>query len=148
MHPYDGRVVSNFILQALANEDITIYGDGSQTRSFCYVGDLIDGMVRMMNGPDNFVGPVNLGNPDELTIRQLAELTIELTGSQSKIVHEPPPADDPTQRRPDIRLVRQKLDWQPTVPLRDGLTRTIEYFRSIDLEHYHKPTDATPKNAS
>ena len=148
MHPYDGRVVSNFILQALANEDITIYGDGSQTRSFCYVGDLIDGMVRMMNGPDNFIGPVNLGNPDELTIRQLAELTIELTGSKSKIVHEPPPADDPTQRRPDIRLVRQKLDWQPTVPLRDGLTRTIEYFRSIDLGHYHKPTDATPKNAS
>lgn len=140
MHPYDGRVVSNFILQALHNQDITIYGDGNQTRSFCYVDDMIEGIIRMMNGPDDFIGPVNLGNPDEFTIRQLAELVIELTGSRSRIVYLPPLADDPVQRRPDITLARKHLNWEPTVPLREGLQRTIEYFRRLDLRHFRRPT--------
>jgi UDP-glucuronate decarboxylase len=140
MHPYDGRVVSNFIRQALAGEEITIFGDGSQTRSFCYRDDLVDGMIRMMNGPDDFVGPVNLGNPDEFTMLELAALVLELTGSKSKIVHRPLPADDPTQRRPEISLAAARLGWAPTVRLREGLTRTIEWFRGIDLRQYRAPT--------
>ena len=120
MHPFDGRVVSNFIRQALAGRDITIFGDGTQTRSFCYRDDLVEGLIRMMNTPD-LVGPINLGNPVEFTIRQLAELVIELTGSRSKIVYEPLPADDPTRRRPDISLARTRLNWTPAVPLREGL---------------------------
>ena len=141
MHPYDGRVVSNFILQALAGEDITVYGDGGQTRSFCYVDDLIDGILAMMSGPDDFVGPVNLGNPGEFTIRELAGIIIEMTGSNSRIIEKPLPIDDPTQRRPDIDLAKQKLGWEPKVALRDGLARTIEYFRELDLSRYHRPTD-------
>ena len=128
MHPNDGRVVSNFILQALQDQDITIYGDGSQTRSFCYRDDLVDAMIRMMDTPDDVTGPVNIGNPGEFTIRQLAELIIELTGSRSRIVCEPLPADDPKQRRPDISKARELLHWEPRTPLRDGLMKTIEYF--------------------
>ena len=143
MHPYDGRVVSNFILQALAGQDITIYGDGSQTRSFCYVDDLIEGLIRMMNGPDEFIGPVNLGNPDEFTIKQLAELAVRLTGSRSKLVHRSLPADDPTQRRPDISLARRELEWQPQVSLREGLEQTIDYFRTIDPAEFRRPTEHT-----
>lgn len=127
----DGRVVSNFIVQALRGEDITIYGDGNQTRSFCYVDDLIEGMVRVMNSRDGFTGPVNIGNPGEFTIRQLAEMVIELTGSKSKLVYEPLPADDPVQRKPDISLAKKELDWGPTIPLREGLVKTIDYFRSV-----------------
>ncbi|MEZ6193901.1 MAG: UDP-glucuronic acid decarboxylase family protein [Phycisphaerales bacterium] len=148
MHPYDGRVVSNFILQALRNEDITLYGDGSQTRSFCYVDDLVEGFIRMMNGPDDFIGPVNLGNPDEFTIKELAEIVIELTGSKSKLTYLPLPNDDPTQRQPDISLARKHLDWQPTVKLRDGLVKTINYFKSIDLNSFRQPTDHTAHKSS
>ncbi len=148
MHPYDGRVVSNFILQALAGEDITVYGDGSQTRSFCFVDDLVDAMILMMAGPDDFVGPVNIGNPGEFTIRQLAEMVIEMTGSRSKIIEMPLPADDPTQRKPDISLAREKLGWEPRVALRDGLAKTIEYFQSLDLSLYRKPTDHTAHKSS
>jgi len=148
MHPYDGRVVSNFILQALAGEDITLYGDGSQTRSFCYADDLIQGFILMMNGSDDFVGPVNLGNPSEFTIKELAELIIELTGSSSGIVHRPLPADDPTQRRPDITLAKQHLGWEPKVSVRDGLAKTIDYFKSIDLRKFRKPTDHTAHKSS
>ncbi|MCA9188437.1 MAG: UDP-glucuronic acid decarboxylase family protein [Pirellulaceae bacterium] len=140
MHPFDGRVVSNFIRQALAGEDITIFGDGSQTRSFCYRDDLIEGMIRMMNAPDAFCGPVNLGNPDEFTIKELAELVIELTEAKSKLVYEPLPTDDPTRRQPDISLALQQLQWQPTIRLRDGLKRTIDWFRSIEIEEYRPPT--------
>lgn len=140
MHPYDGRVVSNFIRQALRGEDITIFGDGAQSRSFCFVDDLVSGLVRLMNSPDDFVGPVNLGNPEEFTIRQLAELCIELTGSKSKIVKRPAPADDPRQRQPDITLAKSRLEWQPTVGLRDGLQRTIAWFRSIRFEDFRAPT--------
>jgi UDP-glucuronate decarboxylase len=140
MHPFDGRVVSNFIRQALAGEDITIFGDGSQTRSFCYRDDLVEGMLRMMSGPDDFVGPVNLGNPGEFTILELARLVIELTGAKSKLVYKPLPADDPLQRQPDITLARQRLSWEPSVPLREGLVKTIEWFRSIDMRHYRAPT--------
>jgi len=131
MHPNDGRVVSNFIVQALRGEDITIYGDGRQTRSFQYVDDLIEGMVRMMATPADFPGPINIGNPEEYTIKQLAELVIELTGSASKLVARPLPQDDPRQRRPDIGLARQVLKWEPTVNVRVGLQRTIDYFRTI-----------------
>ncbi|MCJ7684458.1 MAG: SDR family oxidoreductase [Desulfobacteraceae bacterium] len=131
MHPNDGRVVSNFIVQALTNQDITVYGDGSQTRSFCYVDDLIEGLIRMMNGPDDFVGPVNLGNPTEFTILDLAEKTIRLTGSKSKIIFKPLPQDDPLQRRPDITLAKEKLQWEPSIDVEKGLNKTIEYFRSI-----------------
>ena len=127
MHPNDGRVVSNFIVQALQGEDITLYGDGSQTRSFCFVDDLVEGFIRLM-GQDAVIGPVNLGNPNEFTIRQLAELTIEMTGSRSKLIELPLPADDPKQRQPDIGLARQALGWEPTVQLRDGLAKTIAYF--------------------
>jgi len=140
MHPYDGRVVSNFIQQALNKQDLTIFGDGSQTRSFCYRDDLIEGMIRMMDGPDEFIGPVNLGNPGEFTVRELAELVLELTDSKSKIIEKPLPADDPKQRKPDITLAKKWLKWEPTVPLRDGLAKTIEWFRSIDLHHYRPPT--------
>jgi UDP-glucuronate decarboxylase len=128
MLPDDGRVVSNFIVQALQGNDITVYGKGSQTRSFCYVNDLVDGMVRMMDS-ENFIGPVNLGNPEEYTILQLAEKIVSMTGSKSKIVHKPLPSDDPTQRRPDITVAGEKLGWKPKVSVDDGLQRTIEYFR-------------------
>ena len=148
MHPYDGRVVSNFIIQALAGQDITIYGSGQQTRSFCYVDDLVEGIIRMMNGPDSFIGPVNLGNPGEFTIKQLAERVIELTGAKSKLVSLPLPADDPTQRKPDITLARQHLQWEPQVALRQGLAKTIEYFRGLDLRKFRRPTDHTAHKSS
>ena len=131
MHPNDGRVVSNFILQALQGKDITIYGDGSQTRSFCYRDDLIDGMMRMMATPDEVAGPINIGNPEEFTILQLAETIIELTDSKSEIVRRPLPADDPRQRRPDIARARELLRGQPSTPLREGLSRTIAYFDEL-----------------
>ncbi len=140
MHPYDGRVVSNFIRQALTGKDITIFGNGDQTRAFCYRDDLVEGIKRMMNCKDDFIGPVNIGNPGEFTIRELAELVIELTGVSSKLVMKPLPADDPTRRRPDISLAKAKLDWQPKIPLREGLTKTIDWFKSIDLSHYRPPT--------
>jgi len=129
MHPNDGRVVSNFIVQALRGEDLTVYGDGAQTRSFCYVDDLIEGFVRLMN-QDKTVGPVNIGNPGEFTMLQLAELTLKLVGGSSKIVHKPLPTDDPKQRRPDITLAQSVLKWQPTVELEEGLQRTIAYFKT------------------
>ncbi|MEX2092042.1 MAG: UDP-glucuronic acid decarboxylase family protein [Pirellulales bacterium] len=140
MHPYDGRVVSNFIRQALQGEDITIFGDGSQTRSFCYRDDLVEGILRMMNGPDDFHGPVNLGNQGEFTILELAKLVIEQTGSRSKIVHRPLPQDDPTRRQPDITLARKHLGWEPKVPLQEGLQKTIDWFRSIKWDEYRAPT--------
>jgi len=127
----DGRVVSNFIVQALRGEDITIYGDGSQTRSFCYVDDLITGMIAVMNSEDGFTGPVNIGNPGEFTMLELAEMVIRLTRSNSQIVYRDLPADDPTQRKPDITLAQEKLGWSPTIPLEEGLTYTIRYFRNI-----------------
>jgi UDP-glucuronate decarboxylase len=129
MHPADGRVVSNFIMQALGGEAITIYGDGGQTRSFCYVDDLIDGLVRLADSPTEITGPINLGNPTEFTIRELAETIIDMTGSQSPIVEKPLPADDPRQRQPDIEKARSLLGWEPTIALRDGLEKTIAYFR-------------------
>lgn len=129
MHPADGRVVSNFIVQALKNEPISIYGDGRQTRSFCYVDDLIAGMMALMETGDEVTGPINVGNPGEFTIRELATKVIELTGSKSEIIQHPLPADDPKQRRPNISLAQKVLGWQPTVPLEDGLRRTIDYFR-------------------
>ncbi len=131
MHPNDGRVVSNFIVQALKNEDITIYGDGSQTRSFCYVDDMVTAFIALMNSGDEMTGPVNLGNPDEFSILELARKVIAMTGSRSSIVFLPLPADDPQQRRPDISLAQKALHWEPTIRLEAGLTRTIEYFRSI-----------------
>jgi UDP-glucuronate decarboxylase len=140
MHPYDGRVVTNFIRQALQGEDITLFGDGMQTRSFCYVDDLVEVIIRMMNGPDDFPGPVNIGNQGEFTIKQLAELVIELTGSKSKLVHKPLPADDPTQRKPDITLARTKLGWEPKVALRDGLVKTIDSMRKLKWEDWRPPT--------
>lgn len=129
MLPNDGRVVSNFVLQALNNEDITIYGDGKQTRSFQYIDDLIEGMIRMMETEDDFTGPVNLGNPNEFSIQELAEKIIAMTGSSSKIVFKSLPNDDPKQRQPDITLARKKLGWEPTIELEDGLSRMIEYFK-------------------
>lgn len=131
MHPDDGRVVSNFIVQALKNEDITVYGNGMQTRSFCYIDDLVDGMVRMMNTEKGFTGPVNLGNPREFTILELAEMVIAMTGSRSRIVFKPLPEDDPKQRKPVIDLAEEKLGWTPKVQLEDGLKRTIEYFGRV-----------------
>ena len=128
MHPNDGRVVSNFIVQALSNQDITIYGEGNQTRSFCYVDDLVDGFMRLMETSPDVTGPINLGNPAEFTIRELAELVIKLTGSSSKMIFRPLPQDDPRQRCPDISKARELLDWKPTVALRDGLVKTISYF--------------------
>ena len=140
MHPFDGRVVSNFIRQALAGQDLTIFGDGGQTRSFCYRDDLVAGLIAMMECEPGFTGPVNLGNPDEFSIRELAEIVIELTESKSQLVFESLPADDPTRRRPDITLAKQRLEWQPTVPLREGLQKTVAWFRTIDIEHYRPPT--------
>ena len=140
MHPFDGRVVSNFIRQALAGEDITIFGDGQQSRSFCYVDDLVEGIIRMMNGPDDFVGPVNLGNPTEFTIKQLAEMVIELTRAPSKLIYGPLPEDDPTQRQPVIDLAKEKLGWVPHVELREGLEATIDYFKSINVDEFRAPT--------
>ena len=131
MLPNDGRVVANFIIQALNNEDITIYGDGKQTRSFQYIDDLIEGMVRMMDTEDDFTGPINIGNPNEFPVLELAERVIRMTGSTSKIVFKPLPTDDPKQRQPDIKLAKEKLGWQPTVELEDGLKRMIEYFKNV-----------------
>lgn len=141
MHPYDGRVVSNFIRQALKGEPITLYGDGSQTRSFCFVSDLIDGMLAMMNSEAGFTGPVNLGNPHEFTIRELADAVVRLSGSSSSVeVTRALPEDDPLQRRPDISLAKQALSWEPHVQLNEGLKQTIDFFRSIDLANYRAPT--------
>jgi UDP-glucuronate decarboxylase len=131
MHPNDGRVVSNFVLQALNNRDITVFGDGSQSRSFCFVDDMIDGLIRMMSAPNDFTGPVNIGNPNEFSIRELAEKVIGLTGSTSKIIFRPLPEDDPMQRRPNIDLARAKLGWEPKIQLQEGLKRTIAYFRNF-----------------
>jgi len=131
MHPNDGRVISNFIVQALRGEEITIYGDGSHTRSFCYVDDLIDGIVRLMRSPPDFIGPVNLGKPTESTILELAEAIVRLTGSRSKLTFKPLPSDDPMRRCPDIALAKARLDWKPAVPLEDGLKETIAYFRAL-----------------
>ena len=140
MHPFDGRVVSNFIRQALGNEPITIFGQGEQTRSFCYRDDLVQGMMAMMNNETDFIGPVNIGNPNEVTIRELAEQVINLSGSRSELIFQPLPSDDPTRRRPDIELAKDRLGWQPEIMLQEGLTRTIEWFRSIDLSEYRPPT--------
>jgi len=131
MHPNDGRVVSNFIVQALKNQEITVYGDGSQTRSFCYSDDMIEGILQMMNGPDDFIGPINLGNPYESGILQLAELIIKLIGSRSKIIFKQLPQDDPLHRQPDITLAKERFNWRPKIDLDEGLKRTIEYFRTI-----------------
>ncbi|MBN1276864.1 MAG: SDR family oxidoreductase [Deltaproteobacteria bacterium] len=131
VHPDDGRVISTFIVQALKNRDITVFGEGTQTRSFCYVDDMIEGLVKMMNSPDDFIGPVNLGNPIEFRILDLARVIIRLTGSKSRIVFEPLPVDDPLQRQPDITLAKQRLGWQPYTDLESGLKKTIEYFRDI-----------------
>ncbi|MBM00065.1 MAG: UDP-glucuronic acid decarboxylase family protein [Pirellulaceae bacterium] len=140
MHPFDGRVVSNFIRQALDNQPLTIFGDGSQTRSFCYRDDLLQAMILMMENDSGFTGPVNIGNPAEFTIRQLAELIIELTGSSSEIIEGELPVDDPTRRQPDIRLAQEHLQWEPKISLREGLEKTIAWFKTIDLAHYHPPT--------
>ena len=140
MHPFDGRVVSNFALQAIQGEEITIYGDGSQTRSFCYVDDLVEGLVRLMGHDGDPLGPVNLGNPEEFTIRELAELVVERAGSDSTIRFVRLPSDDPMRRRPDIGLATRSLGWTPKVALRDGLEPTIAYFRSLDLESFRHPT--------
>ncbi|NCT08511.1 MAG: SDR family oxidoreductase [Flavobacteriia bacterium] len=131
MHPNDGRVVSNFIVQALKNHDITVYGEGQQTRSFQYVDDLVEGMIRMMASPNHFIGPVNMGNPNEFTILELAEKVIKLTGSKSKIVYKPAPSDDPMMRQPDISIAKKELDWAPKIELEEGLIKTIEFFKSI-----------------
>jgi UDP-glucuronate decarboxylase len=138
-HPNDGRVVSNFIVQALLGSDITVFGDGRQTRSFCYVDDLIDGLVRLMNSPDDVTGPINIGNPKEFTILELASLVIELTGSRSRIVHRPRPQDDPRQRRPDISKANDLLEWAPQTPLREGLTKTIAYFEDLLKDETVRP---------
>lgn len=140
MHPFDGRVVSNFIRQALTGQDITIFGDGSQTRSFCYRDDLVEGIIRLMEGGDDFIGPVNIGNPGEFTVKELAELVIELTGAKSKIVYHPLPQDDPTRRQPDITLAKTHLKWEPKVPLREGLQKTIDWFKTIRVDDYRPPT--------
>ena len=140
MRPDDGRVVSNFIVQALRNEPVTLYGDGSQSRSFCFIDDLVDGLVRLMNSPDDVIGPINIGNPDEFTIKELAERVIGLTGSRSPIILKPLPSDDPRQRQPDITLARKALGWNPTIGLEEGLKKTIAYFEELlrsppDLAH-------------
>lgn len=131
MHPNDGRVVSNFIMQALRGEDITLYGDGEQTRSFCYVDDLVEGLIRLMESPEGVTGPINLGNPGEFTIKELAEHVIDLTGSSSKMIHKPLPQDDPKQRQPNINRAKDSLEWEPKVALREGLTKTISYFDDL-----------------
>jgi UDP-glucuronate decarboxylase len=136
MHPNDGRVVSNFIVQALRDEPITIYGDGKQTRSFCYVDDLVEAFIRLMDTPDEFTGPVNLGNPSEFTILELAQKVIDLIGSKSGIVHKPLPTDDPKQRQPDIALARSHMGWTPSTRLEDGLVRTVDYFSRL-IGHNH-----------
>jgi UDP-glucuronate decarboxylase len=133
MHPQDGRVVSNFIVQALKGENITIYGDGQQSRSFCYVDDLIEGMLRLMDSPADFAGPVNIGNPVEFTMLELAENVIRLVGGKSNLTYHPLPSDDPRQRQPNITLAKEELDWQPKVSLEDGLKETIDYFRKVVL---------------
>eukprot|EP00656_Telonema_subtile_P045332 TRINITY_DN5158_c0_g1_i1.p1 TRINITY_DN5158_c0_g1~~TRINITY_DN5158_c0_g1_i1.p1 ORF type:complete len:363 (+),score=74.69 TRINITY_DN5158_c0_g1_i1:175-1263(+) len=143
MHPHDGRVISNFIMQALAGDDITLYGDGSQTRSFCFVSDQVDGLIKMMNNPNAHPGPINIGNPNEFTIRELAALCIELTGSKSQLIQLPLPGDDPKQRCPDITLARKELDWEPSVQLREGLEKTIAYFAALDKSKFKKPTSQT-----
>lgn len=139
MHPNDGRVVSNFIVQALKNKDITVYGDGSQTRSFCYIDDLVEGLVRLMDSKRDIVGPVNLGNPTEFTIRRLAEMVIDLTGSTSRIIHRPLPQDDPRQRQPDISKAQELLGWQPALPLAEGLTKTVAYFEDLLTKNVELP---------
>ncbi|MGH7131080.1 MAG: UDP-glucuronic acid decarboxylase family protein [Phycisphaerales bacterium] len=141
MHPFDGRVVSNFIRQALGGDEISMFGDGKQTRSFCYCDDLIDVIIRMMESDKDFVGPVNIGNPTEFTIMQLAQLVAELVGNKNiRFTHKPLPQDDPLQRQPDITLAKAKLGWEPKIPLRDGLQRTINYFKSIDMAAFRAPT--------
>ncbi len=140
MHPNDGRVISNFIMQALMNKPLTLYGDGLQTRSFCYRDDLVDGMIKLMNAPDHISMPVNMGNPKEFTIKELAELVLELTGSKSRIIREPLPQDDPLQRKPDISRASEHLGWQPTTELRDGLIKTIQYFEDLLSKHPHAET--------
>ncbi len=140
MHPFDGRVVSNFIRQAIQCQPITIFGDGDQTRSFCYRNDLVEGIFRLMNNENNFIGPVNIGNPGEFTIRELAELVIELTGNNVALEKRPLPPDDPCRRRPDITLAKSNLNWEPQISLREGLQKTIDWFRSIDFDHYRPPT--------
>jgi UDP-glucuronate decarboxylase len=147
MHPNDGRVVSNFIVQALKGEDITIYGDGSQTRAFCYVDDLVEAMLRMMNTEPRITGPVNIGNPGEFSIRELADLVIELTGTKSKIAAKPLPPDDPKQRRPDISLAKEVLGWEPKIALREGLRKTIDYFEGFLSEEGTKATSLQPQLA-
>ena len=132
MHPNDGRVISNFVIQALAGRDITVYGDGTQTRSFCYVDDMIDGLVKMMSSPDDYTGPVNIGNPNEYSVLELARKILEKTGSRSKIAYKPLPQDDPLKRRPDITLAKKRLGWEPATDLTEGLKRTIEYFQSVE----------------
>ena len=139
-HPFDGRVVSNFIRQALADEPITIFGDGSQTRSFCYYSDLIDGLVRLMENKEDFSGPVNLGNPNEFTVLELGKLVWELVGKRPKFVFKELPVDDPIRRQPDVSLAKEKLDWSPKVQLREGLAKTIEWFKTIDLDDFRAPT--------
>jgi UDP-glucuronate decarboxylase len=131
MHPHDGRVVSNFIVQALKNQPMTIYGQGEQTRSFCYVDDMIEGFVRLMNTPSDVTGPINLGNPQEFSIRDLAKMIIEMTGSKAKLDFRPLPDDDPRQRKPDISKAQKTMDWRPQVALKDGLVKTIEYFEQL-----------------
>ena len=141
MHPFDGRVVSNFIRQALGGDEISMFGDGKQTRSFCYCDDLIDVIIRMMESDKDFVGPVNIGNPTEFTIMQLAQLVAELVGNKNiRFTHKPLPQDDPLQRQPDITLAKARLGWEPRIPLRDGLQRTINYFKSIDMATFRAPT--------
>ena len=140
MHPYDGRVVSTFIRQAITGEPITIFGEGEQTRSFCYRDDLVDGFLKLMAGPDSFIGPVNIGNPNEFTIGELAEKVLKLTGSKSELVKRPLPSDDPTRRQPDITLARKHLNWEPKIELDEGLKKTIDWFKSIDLTSYRPPT--------
>ncbi|ESY65276.1 hypothetical protein X742_23360 [Mesorhizobium sp. LNHC232B00] len=142
MRPDDGRVISNFIVQALQNEPITVYGTGQQTRSFCYVDDLIDGLVRMMQTDDGVTGPINLGNPVEFTMLELANLVIELTGSRSRIIFLPLPIDDPRQRQPDIGTALRELNWEPRTPLRDGLVKTIAYFEGLVSSGYLRPAAA------
>ncbi len=148
MHPSDGRVVSNFIVQALKDEPITIYGDGGQTRSFCYVDDLIEGFLRLMNSAKEMTGPINLGNPGEFTMRQLAELTIELTGSKSRMAFQSLPQDDPKQRKPDITQATERLGWRPTVPLKEGLRRTIAYFDKLLAGRRDRPDSVRPLRAT
>jgi len=145
MHPADGRVVSNFIVQALKNEPITIYGDGSQTRSFCYVDDLIGGLIALMETGRDVTGPINIGNPNEFTIRELATKVIELTGSSSELIENPLPSDDPKQRQPDITKARDVLGWQPAVPLEHGLRHTIDYFRGLLADKIEMPNEARPR---